>query len=247
MSLSKRAKKRQSSSGVTRRVPVTASRLRDGWAHPAGRVRLIRPGEERAASALMGLADVDLEPLLAQAIGDGSSSQALPVGLDHNRTEYLRAAVTACMREHLAEGLSSMSLVLVAATAADEVVGVLTGTPPLATLETAAEALGYTPVQLVGLSLAIAKIQVVAVAEPARGRGLAGEMLKRAWQVYSQLEFSLAYGQFDVGSGLESFYDVRGFTIHASGERLSLERINLPMAINADGGEQLFSRWRARG
>ncbi|GAA1889512.1 GNAT family N-acetyltransferase [Streptantibioticus ferralitis] len=85
------------------------------------------------------------------------------------------------------------------------------------------------------------------MAEQARGQGLAGALLKRAWQIYQQLGFFLAYGQFDVGSGLEAFYGSHGFAVHTPGERLSLERINLPMAINAGPGEQLFSRWRPRG
>lgn len=195
----------------------------------------------------MRLAGVELDPHLAQAIRDGSSAEALLVGLDRSQAAYRRAALIACARENLAEGLPSMSLVLVATTPAGDVVGVLAGMPSTATLQTAAAEFGLTPVQLVALSLTIAKIQAVAVAEYARHQGLAGALLKRAWQIYSQLEFALAYGQFDVGSGLEALYATHGFTIHAPGERLSLERINLPMAINADAGEQLFSRWRPRG
>ncbi|GAA1889505.1 hypothetical protein GCM10009753_17690 [Streptantibioticus ferralitis] len=65
-------------------MPVSAARLRDGWMQPAGgaggRVRLIRPGEEHAADALMRLAGVELDPYLERAIGDGSIAHTLLTG-----------------------------------------------------------------------------------------------------------------------------------------------------------------------
>ncbi|MFF3159484.1 GNAT family N-acetyltransferase [Streptomyces sp. NPDC057910] len=243
--MSKRTKK--PGGGAKKPVPVNAARLRDGWVQPAGgRVRLIRPGEEHAADALMRLAGVELDPYLERAIGDGSIAHTLLTGLDHNRDAYYETALKACMRPQLIEGMPSMSLVLVAEDEAGDVVGVLAGMPAATMLKEASNS-GYKPEQLVTLSLVIAKLQALAVAEHTRGQGLAGALLKRAWQIYQQLGFFLAYGQFDVGSGLEAFYGTHGFAVHTPGERLSLERINLPMAINAGPGEQLFSRWRPRG
>ncbi|MFD4947093.1 GNAT family N-acetyltransferase [Streptomyces sp. NPDC058239] len=43
---------------------------------------------------------------------------------------------------------------------------------------------GYEPLRALTLGLAVAKVHGLAVAETARGQGLAAALLKRAWQVY---------------------------------------------------------------
>jgi GNAT superfamily N-acetyltransferase len=85
----------------------------------------------------------------------------------------------------------------------------------------------------------------LAVAEPARGRGLAAALLRRAGQVYQQLGFLLTYGSFDIARDLAGFYTRQGFTVAAPGEVLSMERLGLPFRAHAGTEEQLFYRWNA--
>ncbi|MFJ9026258.1 hypothetical protein ACIRPU_40780 [Streptomyces sp. NPDC102259] len=47
-------------------------------------------------------------------------------------------------------------------------------------------------------------------------------------QIYEQLDLLLLYGQFPVGSGLDRFYQQRGFTPLAPQEKLDLEPLSLP-------------------
>ncbi|MGW7314693.1 GNAT family N-acetyltransferase [Streptomyces sp. NPDC054865] len=194
---------------------------------------------------MLRTAGVELDPFLRRAITDASLSSALLSGLDASREAYYAAALTACAKPTLAEGLPALSLVLAAENDRGEVVGVVAGMPSVAVVKTALDH-GYTREQSIAMSLAIAKIQGLAVAEHARGQGLAGALLKRAWQTYHQLGFLLAYSSFETSRGLAGFYTRQGYTVHAPGERLSLERLTIPFTLHAEDNEQLFSRWRSR-
>lgn len=228
-------------------VPLTAARVRQGMEVPAGgRIRLIRPGEAEAADTLLRTAGVELDSYLRHSLDEGSLASALMTGLDGSRDAFYTAAITACAKPQLVEGLPSLSLLLVAEDSAGEVVGILAGMPPATVLKMALD-YGYTTEQSVALSLFIAKIQGLAVAEHARGQGLAAALLKRAWQVYQQLGFMLAYSSFDTSRDLSAFYARQGYTVHAPGERMSLERINLPFRLHSGDNEQMIARWRPRG
>ncbi|WP_405475230.1 hypothetical protein [Streptomyces sp. NBC_00009] len=52
--------------------------------------------------------------------------------------------------------------------------------------------------------------------------------LKRAWQVYDQLDYFLLYGSFETDRDLGAFYKGCGYTVHVPGEGFLLERIELP-------------------
>ncbi|MFE3558515.1 hypothetical protein ACFXKW_27180 [Streptomyces sp. NPDC059193] len=152
--MAKQAKK--TSGGAKPPVPTSAARLREGWVGPdGGRIRLIRPGEAHTADALMRLAGVTLDPYLERAVEDGSVSATLLTGLGHSRNAYYEAALRACARPQLVEGMPSMSLILVAEDRAGDVVGVLAAMPA-ATMPKEAMDLGHTPEQAVSLCLAVA-------------------------------------------------------------------------------------------
>ena len=92
----------------------------------------------------------------------------------------------------------------------------------------------------------IAKIRAVAVAENARGNGLGETLIKRTVRTYRHLGFRLIYGQFSIGSGLETYYARQGFTVLDEGQGIDLRRMNLPIIIHTDPSdpERLFTRWQ---
>jgi GNAT superfamily N-acetyltransferase len=228
-------------------APLTAARGRLGWAAPAGgRIRLIRPGEADAADTLLHTAGVELGPYLRRSLTKGSLASVLMAGLDGSRQAFRTAAMTDCAKSTPAEALPSLSLALVTENENGEVVGVLTAMPS-ATLINMALDYGHTREQSVATSLVIAKIQGLAVAEHARGQGRAAALLKRTWQVYQQLGFQVVYGSFGTERALENFYVRQGYSVHAPGERLALERVNLPFHLHAEDDERMFSRWRPHG
>ncbi|MFH8386961.1 hypothetical protein ACH4E7_39615 [Kitasatospora sp. NPDC018058] len=71
-------------------------------------------------------------------------------------------------------------------------------------------------------------------------------LLKRAVQIYHQLQFRLLYGQFDADSPtLPTFYGQRGFTPLPPGKGIDLRvLLGLPLGIQAGPDERLFTRWR---
>ncbi|MFE6962235.1 hypothetical protein [Streptomyces sp. NPDC057696] len=68
--------------------------------------------------------------------------------------------------------------------------------------------------------------------------------LKRAWQVYDQFDYFLLYGFFETDRDLGAFYKVCGYTVHAPGEGIPLERIELPFGIHVGPDPSVFTRWR---
>lgn len=95
-------------------------------------------------------------------------------------------------RRTIGHSMASVSLTLVAADEQDQPIGALSVTAPGTIIERPLEH-GYSNVQAVTLSVAIGKAHGLAVAEEARGQGLASFLLKRAWQVYD-LDYFLLYG-----------------------------------------------------
>ncbi|MEW2417862.1 GNAT family N-acetyltransferase [Streptomyces sp. NPDC046866] len=77
---------------------------------------------------------------------------------------------------------------------------------------------GFGPDKAMALSLFVAKVHGLAVAEHARGQGIAGALLKRAWQVYQQLGYYLVYGSYEADRDRGAFYTRHGWTVHAPGE-----------------------------
>ncbi len=71
-------------------------------------------------------------------------------------------------------------------------------------------------------------------------------LMKRAWQVYQQLDYFLLYGSYETYCNLGTFYTRCGYTVHAPGEAVSLDRIALPFSVGVEDSECIFTRWRPR-
>ena len=91
---------------------------------------------------------------------------------------------------------------------------------------------------------ALLAIKGVAVAESARGAGLGQALLRRIVQIYDQVDYRLLYGQFSVGSGLETYYARQGFEVLGEQAGVPLGPVfDLPITVGAPPGERLFVRW----
>ncbi|MFB6990285.1 GNAT family N-acetyltransferase [Streptomyces sp. NPDC056304] len=146
----------------------------------------------------------------------------------------------------MAESMASLSLTLVAADGQDQPIGALSVTAPGTIMERAMDQAGYEPLRALTLGVAVAKVDGLAVAETARGQGLTAALLKRAWQVYAQLDYSMLYGSYETERNLGAFYTRHGYTVLAPGEGFLLDRIGLPFGINAGDDQCVFTRWRSR-
>ncbi|MFG2873970.1 GNAT family N-acetyltransferase [Streptomyces sp. NPDC048337] len=235
----KKAKARQA-------APLSADRLRDGWQGPAGtRIRRARANDAEAANTLLDAAGVRLIPTLRSAIEDGTEGAALLDGLDGTRKTFQQSFAHKTAGHTSGESMSSTSLTLVAADGQDRPLGVLSVTAP-ATIIGKAMDTGYPGDRALALSLFIAKVHGLAVAEEARGQGIADVLMKRAWQVYQQLDYFLLYGSYETYRDLGAFYTRCGYTVHAPGEAVSLDRIALPFSVGVEDSECIFTRWRPR-
>lgn len=151
--------------------PLSADRVRTGWQGPAGtRVRLARGQDVEAANALMATTGdgVRIIPVLRTAIEDGCpASSAMLAGLGASNTNtYYDAASAAFTDWPMNEALTTVSLTLIAADEQDRTVGVLSATAPR-TLINMAMNNGYAAEKATALSLFVAKIHGLAVAEHA--------------------------------------------------------------------------------
>ncbi|MEV8546997.1 GNAT family N-acetyltransferase [Streptomyces sp. NPDC051572] len=227
--------------------PLSADRVRTGWQGPAGtRIHLARPQDAEAADALMATTGdgVRIIPVLRAAIEDGTAASALLAGLG-GTDAFHEAASLAFTSRPMNESLTTVSLPLVATDEQDRAVGVLSATAPGTLIEMALKS-GYGSEKAMALSLFVAKVHALAVAEPARGRGIAAALLKRAWQVYQQLGYFLLYGSYETDRDLSAFYTRCGYTVHAPGESFALDRIALPFRLGAGDDQRVFTRWRPR-
>ncbi|GAB2765726.1 GNAT family N-acetyltransferase [Streptomyces bullii] len=236
--------KRTAKKGSSRPVRLSADRLRKGWPGPAGtRVRLATAADTDTVDALLDTAGARLIPALRSSIEQGTAGAALLDGLDGTTKTFFEDFARRTIGHSMADSMASVSLTLVAVDEQDRPIGALSVTAPGTIIERALEH-GYSNVQAVTLSVAIAKVHGLAVAEQARGQGLASFLLKRAWQVYDQLDYFLLYGSFETERDLGAFYKGCGYTVHAPGEGFLLDRIDLPFGIHAGPDQCVFTRWR---
>ncbi|MET8168827.1 GNAT family N-acetyltransferase [Streptomyces sp. NPDC005329] len=236
--------KRTARKGGSRPVRLSADRLRKGWPGPAStRVRLATAADTDTVDALLDTAGARLIPTLRSSIEQGTAGAALLDGLSGTTKTFFEDFARRTVGHTMAGPMASVSLTLVAADGEDRPVGALSVTAPGTIIERALEH-GYSNVQALTLSVAIGKVHGLAVAEEARGQGLASFLLKRAWQVYEQLDYFLLYGSFETERDLGAFYKGCGYTVHAPGEGFLLERIGLPFGIHAGPDQCVFTRWR---
>ncbi|WP_369265828.1 GNAT family N-acetyltransferase [Streptomyces harbinensis] len=230
----------------SRPAPLSADRVRKGWPGPAQtRIRLARSEDTDAVDALLDTAGVQLIPALRDAIEDGTAASTLLSGLDGTTSTFFRTTARSFAEQPTAQAMSGVSLTLVAAGQEDQVLGVLSVTAPGTIIEKAIEQ-GYEVPKALTLGVAIAKVHGLAVADTARGQGIAAALLKRAWQVYEQLNYFVLYGSYENGRDLEAFYTRCGYTVLPAGEGFTLERVGVPFGIHAGPNECVFSRWRPR-
>lgn len=227
--------------------PPSADRVRAGWQGPAGaRIRLARPQDAEAADALLATAGegVQFLPELRSAIENGSVASTMLDGLGGPKA-YRHAASLAFTSQPMTEALATVCLPLVATDERDRTIGVLSATAPGTLMDMAMKS-GFGTDKAMALSLFVAKIHGLAVAEHARGQGIAAALLKRAWQVYQQLGYYMAYGSYETDRDLGAFYTRCGWTVHAPGEAFSLDLIALPFRLGAGDDQCMFTRWRPR-
>ncbi|MFF0516806.1 GNAT family N-acetyltransferase [Streptomyces sp. NPDC004250] len=189
---------------------------------------------------------VRIIPVLAAAIEDGSASCAVLGGLGAAGTNaYHDAAAHTFTDRPMNEALTTVSLTLVAADETDRTVGVLSATAPGTLIDMAMDN-GFTADKAMAMSLFVAKVHGVAVAEHARGQGIAAALLKWTWQVHQQLGYMLLYGSYEADRDLAAFYTRCGYTAHGPGETFPLDRIALPFRLGAGNDQCVFTRWRPR-
>ncbi|WP_260868110.1 GNAT family N-acetyltransferase [Streptomyces sp. SAJ15] len=198
----------------------------------------------KVAAALLETAGdgVGFMPVLSAAIEEGWAGSAMLAGL--GGAEAFQVAVARAFTSHpMDEAFTSICLTLVAVDEEDRAVGVLSATAPGTIIETAM-AHGFPDEAATVLGMLVAKVHGLAVAEHARGQGIASVLLKRAWQVYHQLRYRLLYGSFEAERDLSAFYSRCGYTVLAPGEGFVLDRLSLPFGISAGADQCMFTRWR---
>ncbi|MFF8918969.1 hypothetical protein ACF08M_38130 [Streptomyces sp. NPDC015032] len=139
------------------------------------RIHLARPGDAAATDALMTTTgdEVRILPVLREAIENGTAGSAILTGLGAGAEKFHNAATHSFSEHSLGgEALSTVCLVLVATDEHDQTVGVLTATAPDPLIQMATTN-GYTPQKATALSVFVAKIHGIAVAEHARRQGIA--------------------------------------------------------------------------
>jgi GNAT superfamily N-acetyltransferase len=241
------ALKRKRATKVSERIPsITPDRLIRGWSGPRGmRIRLLAVEEVDRWLELLEAVHIEHEEALLAALRDGTLGRLLPAGLTGGSEALLDEFGQELFRGEPVRAMAGLSAALVAEDREGRLVGALHALPPASVL--AQVITKGVPAQLATVAaLAVVKIRAVAVDERARGLGVGSALLRRCLQLYFQLGYYVAYGQFSSGSGLETYYAQRGFEILAEGEGLDLTmNLGLPFGINAEPGERLFVRWRA--
>ncbi|WP_030925439.1 GNAT family N-acetyltransferase [Streptosporangium amethystogenes] len=202
-------------------------------------------GEAERWLKLLETAGVERDDTLLAAVGDGPLGWLLSLGLSGGRAAMRRRfleTVSVRTEEAAVHALVGLSIPLIVQDRAGRLVGALhaVSLPPKLVANAADRGIPLE-VMLAALT-AVVKIRAVAVDERARGRGIGSALLTRCLQLYFQLGFLLAYGQFRVGSGLETFYTRHGFDVLDEGTVLSFhDRLGLPFSVTAEPGERIFA------
>lgn len=224
-------------------VALTAAELAEGLVLASGvRIRMARAEDVETARRLVALAgsEVNLESRLADAVPDGRLGAAVLKGLDEGpeALTYEMAVAASPEGEGSVEDLViGLSCVLVAEHPEDGVVGALVALPPARVLSN----IGIPDMEsLVGL-LKVIKLKAVAVDPAHRSGGIAAALIASCRQIYSQLRYLLLYGQFEAGSGLETYYQRQGLTVLKEGQGVKLTMFSVPAGIYTDPSERFFA------
>ena len=225
---------------------MKAAQLQKGWSGPAGcRIRLARLDDAETAARLIQMADAggELPTEVLALLRTGFNATLVLRGLDEGPRAILEQIALLATQGRLQEAIGRLASVLVAEDRDGQIVATSLTFPPGAIIVRALRA-NLDQMRILVLAVTVLKIKGVAVAESARGNGIGQAMLRRIVQTYDQIGYRLLYGQFTVGSGLETYYRRQGFEILDQHDGVSLTPLlDLPITIGAPPGEQLFLHW----
>lgn len=233
-------------SGLSRLIMpprLKSSRLTRGWPGPGGTIlRMARPGESSTVLQFAAMAGGELDQQVAAAIDDGTAGSALARTLDGGKDAATRTAAEALCGGTPAP-LAQLATILVAEHGG-QVVAALCAVPPVGLITQLMERGLEAPYAIVA-SLAMTKIEAVAVDKAHRGQGIASALLGGCVELYDRLDYLLIFGALQPASGLADFFSARSFDVQQAGHGLDLEVIvGRPCLLSSDSGEQLFMRWR---
>ncbi|MFG1754923.1 GNAT family N-acetyltransferase [Streptosporangium sandarakinum] len=241
---------RRKTPGRADRIPaISPDRLAHGWSGPNGtKIRMLADGQADRWLELVEMSGAAHEDALLTAVREGMPGWLLPVGLadgPHAMRRRFLEVISARTEQAALCAMAGLSAPLVVQDRGGRVVAALhaVSLPPAVVANAADRGIPFE-IMIAALT-AVMKIRAVAVDEPLRGQGIGSALLTRCLQLYFQLGFDAAYGQFRTGSGLETFYARQGFTVLDEGAVFSLrDRLGLPFRIQADPGERIFTRVR---
>jgi hypothetical protein len=221
---------------------LKASGLIRGWPGPGDTIlRFARPGESADVQRFAAAAGGRLDDQIAAAIEDRTSGAALVRAVQTGRDELTRAAAEALSTGNPAP-LSKLAAILVAERGG-QLVAALCTVPPVAFISQLMER-GLDPPYAIATTLAMMKIEAVAVDPAYRAQGIASALLGGCIALFDQLEYLLLFGTFQPGSGLADFYSARDFDVAPAGHGVDVEVIvGRPCLLSNESGEQLFTRW----
>jgi GNAT superfamily N-acetyltransferase len=205
------------------------------------RIRTARADDLAAVRRLIASvgSGVALEDELGAAMTAGSLGAVAMKGLAEGPealTYELAAAASSDREATMEDLLIGLTCVLVAEHPEAGTVGALLALPPARVLSE----IGLPDMEArVGL-LKVIKLKAVAVDPAYRSGGLAAALIAVCRQLYTQLDYFLLYGQFAVGSGLETFYRRQGLTVLKEGEGVSLTIFSIPAGIYTEPTERFF-------
>jgi GNAT superfamily N-acetyltransferase len=184
---------------------------------------------------------VSLEAEMVAAVEAGRVGGAVLQGLSDGHevlTRLLAVGVHPEGEGSMRDVLAGLTCLLVADHPVDGVVGVLLALPPAAALSHT----GLPEMEaLVGL-LKVVKLKAVAVEASHRGAGIGAALIRICCRLYAQLGYAMMYGQFRVGSGLETYYQRLGFAVLDKGAGFQLPMFSVPFGIHTEPQERIFVR-----
>ncbi|WP_439382145.1 GNAT family N-acetyltransferase [Amycolatopsis lexingtonensis] len=224
------------------------------------KVRLASAEDIPAIAELAPASGIDLGEAMTEATRDGVMGSAHRAGLaalgrEHGRPAFSRAIARAFTDHGPDRAFAAASLVLVAEHREHGVIGTVIAFPPPNAAEqymTHAERTGAAVTEvhkliLVGI-VGLAKVAVLAVAEPQRGLGIGAALLSRIKKIFFAHGYVFVYGQIRADRpSLDAFYRRQGFEVRGPDEGLDLWVVfGLPGGIHPDLGERFFVRARPR-
>lgn len=202
------------------------------WPGPEGVViRTARQEDAETLARVLALNRASVEPALLSALEQDPVEGLLELDSARRRDAIIRAQVLS----DAMDAFPGLSTLLVAEDEHDDVVGAAEMLVP----GQVAMGLLRAGVHFADVAMVIAtvtKLASLAVVKPARGRGVGAALVERARRIDMRAGFTLMYGQFHVGTGLERFSQRCGFDVLAEREPIALPPY-IPFLIGPDPGE----------